>query len=82
MSSLILGLNELGFNCSPLLFLCFARVVLENVVHLFESSTLGFGYEEVCPDSGEHTEDGEENIGSVAGILDEGWSDEALLKHE
>jgi len=79
MRSLILGLDKLGFNHSSLLFLCFAGVILEHMVHLFEGSALGFGHEEECPDSGENTEDGEEDVGSVAGVLDERWGDETLL---
>lgn len=78
MCGFILGLNELGFDSSPLLLLCFAGVILEHMVHLFEGSTLGFRHKEESPDSGEHTEDGKEDVGTVSGVLDEWWGDETL----
>jgi hypothetical protein len=81
MRSLILGLDKLGFNRSPFLFLCFAGIVLENMVHLFKGSALGFGHEEECPHSGEHTEDSEEDIGPVAGVLNERWGNETLSNY-
>lgn len=78
MRGFILCLDELGFDGSPLLLLCFAGVVLEHVVHLFEGSTLSFRHKEESPDSSEHTEDGKEDVGTVSGILDEWWGDETL----
>lgn len=55
-----------------------AGIVLEDVVHLLEGAPFRLGHEEKGPQEGEDTEDGEEDVGTVAGVLDEGWSDQAL----
>lgn len=58
--------------------LCFAGVILEDVVHLLECTALGLGDEEEGPDKCEETEDGEEDVRAVTGVFDQRRGDEAL----
>jgi hypothetical protein len=48
---------------------CSARVVLEDMVHLFQGAALGLRDEKVGPDSGENAEYGEEDVGTVSCVL-------------
>lgn len=59
-------------------FLRFTGIILEDVVHLLERAALGLGDEEECPDECKETEDGEEDVGAVAGVFDQRRGDEAL----
>lgn len=47
------------------------------MIHLLERTAFSLRNEEVSPDASENTEDGEEYVGTVAGVSDQGWSDEA-----
>jgi hypothetical protein len=48
------------------------------MVHLFKGPSTGLGDKKECPDEGEQTEYGEEDVSSVAGVLDQRGSDETL----
>lgn len=48
------------------------------MVHLFQGAALGFGDEEVGPNSGQDAEYGEEDVGAVASVLHERGCDQAL----
>lgn len=50
------------------------------MVHLLEGSTFGLWHKEVSPYSGEQAKDGEEDVSTVARVLDKGRGDEALQK--
>lgn len=78
MRGLILCLDKLCLDGSSLLLLGFTGVILEDMVHLLESAAFGLRHEEESPNSSQHAEDGEEDIGAVSGILNEGWCDKAL----
>lgn len=58
--------------------LILTRVVLEDVVHLFQRPPFGLWYKEESPDTGEYAEDGKEDVCAVASILDKGWGNETL----
>lgn len=62
--------EQFGFDGPAAVLFCGARVVLEDVVHLFQRATLGLGDEEECPDKGEEAEYGEEGVCAEAGVLD------------
>lgn len=79
MRGLILCLNKLRLDSSSLLLLRFTGIILEDMVHLLKGAAFGLRYEEESPNSGKHAEDGEEDIGAVSGILNEGWCDKTLL---
>lgn len=61
---------------ASLLFTSGAEVV-EDLVHLFKGLACSLGHEPVHPEQREETENGEENVGSVAGAFDQGRGDEA-----
>lgn len=71
MRSLILCLNKLCLDSSPLLLLRLARVILEDMIHLLKGPALGLRHEEESPKPSKHTEDGEEDIGAVSSVLNE-----------
>jgi hypothetical protein len=78
MPSLVLSTNQLGFYHASLRSFLFARVILEDMIHLLESPAFGFRYKEVGPHCSENAKDGEENVGTVAGVLNERRCDETL----
>jgi len=73
-------IQELNLDGTPACPLVLVRVILEDVVHLFESAALGLRNEEIGPDTGEDTEDGEEDIGAVSCVFNQGRSDETNNK--
>jgi hypothetical protein len=75
---LILRAQQLRLDSVSARFLRFTGIVLEDVVHLLEGAALGLGDEEEGPDEREETEDGEEDVGAVAGVFDQRRGDEAL----
>lgn len=80
MHILILGTNEFGLDHTPLSLFFFARIVFEHMVHLLKGSALGLWHKEESPDSGEQAKDGEEDISTVARVLDKRRGDETLQK--
>lgn len=50
--------------------------VLEDLIHLFESLTLGLGNTEPDPDEGKYTEDGKEDVCTESSFLNEGRGNE------
>lgn len=75
-----LNTDYLRLDSSANRTLSFIRVILENMIHLLESSTHSLRNEEICPDTSENTEYCEENVCAVASVLDERWSDETLYE--
>lgn len=78
MRSLILCLNKLRLDSSPLFLLRLAGVILEYMIHLLKGSALGLRHEEEGPKPSKYTEDGEEDIGAVSGVLDKWWRNKTL----
>lgn len=62
--------EQFGFNGLAALLFGSARVVLEDVIHLFQRAALGLGNEEECPDKGEKAEYGEEGVCAEARVFD------------
>ena len=77
---LILGTNQLVLDHTSLSLFFFARIVFEHMVHLLKGSSLGFWHKEVSPYCGEQAKDGEEDVSTVAGVLDERRGDETLQR--
>lgn len=50
------------------------------MVHLLEGSALSLWHEEVSPHPGEQAKDGEEDVSTVARVLDKRRGDETLQK--
>lgn len=61
--------QQLRLNGIPARPLMLIRVILENMVHLLERAAFRLGDKEECPDAGKHAEDGEEDVGAVAGAF-------------
>lgn len=80
MVILILSTNKFGLNHTSLSPFIFARIVFEHVVHLLEGPALGFWHKEESPHSSEQAKDREEDVSTVASVLDERWGDESLQK--
>jgi hypothetical protein len=80
MVILILGTNKFGLNHTSLGLFFFARIVFEHVVHLLEGPALGFWHKEESPYSGEQAKDSEEDVSTVASVLDERRGDETLQR--
>lgn len=70
-------IQQLHLNRAPTRPLTLIRVILEDMIHLLERTAFSLRNEEVSPDASENTENGEEYVGTVAGVFDQGWSDEA-----
>ena len=71
--------NNLALDSLSPLLLCIRAGVLKNKIHSFQRLALGLWHKEECPNETGQAEDGEEDICSVAGVLDEGRCDETLL---
>lgn len=69
--------HHISLNTCSSLHLLSGRLVLEDVVHLFQGSAVGLRDEEVNPDQGNGTKDGEEDICAETNVLNHGWSDQA-----
>jgi BRCT domain type II-containing protein len=59
----------------------FTTDVFENFVHLFKLLTGSLGNTEESEEECEKAEAREESVCTRPGVLDEGWSDEALTRH-
>jgi hypothetical protein len=70
--------HQLGLNGLSARLVGLVGVVLKHMIHLFKGPSAGLRDKEECPDEREETEYGEEDVSSVAGILDQGRSDETL----
>lgn len=86
MSGHLDGLNRLSLPPQQLCLdglsaslLSLAGVVLEQVVHLFESPPACLRNEEERPDERQKAKDGEEDVSTVASLLDKWRGDETLL---
>jgi hypothetical protein len=73
-----LALDNVPHNASFLLFFRLATDIVEDLVHFFQSLACGLRDDKVREYEGEETKYGEEGVGTVSGVLDEGWSDETL----
>lgn len=76
---LMLRAQQLRLDSLPPRLLRFARIILEDVIHLLQRAALSLRNEEKRPDKREETEDSEEDVGAVAGVLDQRRGDEALV---
>lgn len=70
--------QQLGLNSMPTCLVGLVGAVLEHMVHLLKGASRGLRDKEECPDEGEETEDGEEDVGSIAGILNERGGNKTL----
>lgn len=70
-----------NFTHNPLLFgfLLGTIHILEHLIHLLEALARRLRNEEECEHKSEETENSEESVGAVAGVLNERWGDEALI---
>lgn len=77
-----LSLQQLCFDGLSARLLSLTGVVLEQVVHLLKSPSARLRNEEERPDERQKTEHGEEDVCTVAGVLDQGRGDETLFARQ
>lgn len=70
-------IEQFRLSNSPTCPLLLTRIVLEDMIHVLECASHCLRHNEESPDPGESTEDREKHIGTVAGVFDQGRSDEA-----
>lgn len=70
--------QQIRLNSVPACPFMLIGVVLKDVVHLLECATLGLRNGEVSPQTGQHTEDCEEDVCAVSCVLDQRWGDQTL----
>lgn len=74
----ILSLDNVAHDARLLLLFRLTADVLEHLVHLLQRLTGSLRDDEECEDESEKTEDCEESVCAVAGVLDKRGSDETL----
>lgn len=72
-----LSSKDFCLNSLSALLFAFTRIVLENMIHLLQRSTLGLWNTEECPNPRQKAEDREEDVCTVTGVLDERRRDQA-----
>lgn len=70
--------QQLTLNSMSACLVSLVGAVLEDMVHLLKCASGSLRDKEVCPDKREETKDGEEDVSSIASILDQRRSDETL----